>query len=61
MEYHLLICYSFKALLGCVDAKPVRPASFIGRVNCWTPDNEYHQKEAESIEDSLVVEDGITE
>lgn len=24
--------------------KPVRPASFIGRVNCWTPDNEYHQK-----------------
>ncbi len=26
-----------------------------------TPDNEYRQKEAESIEDSLVVEDGITE
>lgn len=37
MEYHLLICYSFKALLdGVLMPKPVRPASFIGRVNCWT-------------------------
>jgi hypothetical protein len=45
MEYHLLICYSFKALLdGVLMPKPVRPASFIGRVNCWTPDNEYRQK-----------------